>query len=155
VGGWDTTIRRTQYEKLFYSQQSSMTDVDYGVYSRQTEDTDTRRVESGAREKRLATHVREEQVKYESKVKASTETVAVPAITPQQVQSQKPALSEDELKLKLESLVVDSTVIHKKFGEGKVIKFNRGEKFVYVKFWGGEKKFIYPDAFLMGFLEMG
>lgn len=31
---------------------------------------------------------------------------------------------------------------------------NKAERFVYVKFWGGEKKFIYPDAFLMGFLEI-
>ena len=34
VGGWDTTIRRTQYEKLFYNQQSSMSEVDYSAYSR-------------------------------------------------------------------------------------------------------------------------
>ena len=32
VGGWDTTIRKTQYEKLFYNQQSSMNEVDYSVY---------------------------------------------------------------------------------------------------------------------------
>lgn len=28
VGGWDTTIRKVQYEKLFYNQQSSMLSVD-------------------------------------------------------------------------------------------------------------------------------
>ncbi|MBU3837229.1 MAG: GIY-YIG nuclease family protein [Candidatus Phocaeicola faecigallinarum] len=28
VGGWDTTIRKTQYERLFYNQQSSMLSVD-------------------------------------------------------------------------------------------------------------------------------
>ena len=28
VGGWDTTIRKAQYEKLFYNQQSSMLSVD-------------------------------------------------------------------------------------------------------------------------------
>ena len=32
--------------------------------------------------------------------------------------SENPALTEDELRIKLDSLVVDSTVIHKKFGEG-------------------------------------
>ena len=37
VGGWDTTIRKTQYEKLFYNQQSSMNDVDYNAYSRSSE----------------------------------------------------------------------------------------------------------------------
>ena len=28
VGDWDTTIRKTQYEKLFYNQQSSMMSAD-------------------------------------------------------------------------------------------------------------------------------
>lgn len=37
VGGWDTTIRKEQYEKLFYNQQSSMTKVDSDSYSKGTE----------------------------------------------------------------------------------------------------------------------
>lgn len=28
------------------------------------------------------------------------------------------------------------------------------EKFIHVKFALGEKKFVFPDAFLMGFLEL-
>lgn len=43
VGGWDTTIRKTQYEKLFYNQQSSMNEVDYSVYSRVAETTEDKR----------------------------------------------------------------------------------------------------------------
>ena len=42
----------------------------------------------------------------------------------------------------------------KKFGKGDIVKINKNEKFIYVKFWGGEKKFIFPDAFKMGFLEI-
>ena len=34
VGGWDTTIRKAQYEKLFYNQQSSMLSEDYDSYSK-------------------------------------------------------------------------------------------------------------------------
>jgi hypothetical protein len=45
VGGWDTTIRQTQYEKLFYNQQSSMTDVDYSAYTRSSELVDNKRTE--------------------------------------------------------------------------------------------------------------
>ena len=33
VGGWDTTIRKAQYEKLFYNQQSSMLSEDYDSYN--------------------------------------------------------------------------------------------------------------------------
>ncbi|MBQ3191797.1 MAG: hypothetical protein IJB61_11300 [Bacteroides sp] len=58
------------------------------------------------------------------------------------------------LETKLESIGVDSTVIHKKFGKGTVAKINKNEKFIHIKFTLGEKKFIFPDAFLMGFLEV-
>ena len=49
---------------------------------------------------------------------------------------------------------VDSSVLHKKFGKGTVMKINKNEKFIHIKFTLGEKKFIFPDAFLMGFLEL-
>lgn len=54
----------------------------------------------------------------------------------------------------LETLEVCSGVIHKKFGKGKVDRINKNEKFIFVKFVVGEKKFVFPDAFLMGFLEV-
>ena len=41
-----------------------------------------------------------------------------------------------------------------KFGKGTVVKINKNEKFIHTKFTAGEKKFIYPDAFIMGFLEV-
>ena len=43
VGGWDTTIRKTQYEKLSYNQQSSMSEVDYSAYSRSREAVENKR----------------------------------------------------------------------------------------------------------------
>ena len=68
--------------------------------------------------------------------------------------SSAPDKAEIDLKAQLEALAVDSTVIHKKFGKGTVIKINKNEKFIHIKFTLGEKKFIFPDAFLMGFLEI-
>ena len=62
--------------------------------------------------------------------------------------------TEEELRERLHTIRAGSKVIHKKFGKGDVVKINKNEKFIYVRFWGGEKKFIFPDAFLMGFLEM-
>ena len=53
-----------------------------------------------------------------------------------------------------ESIGVGCTAIHKKFGKGTVVKINKNEKFIHIKFTLGEKKFIFPDAFLMGFLEV-
>lgn len=59
-----------------------------------------------------------------------------------------------DLKKQLEKLAVDSTVVHKKFGKGTVVKINKNEKFIYVRFTLGEKKFIFPDAFQVRFLEV-
>lgn len=61
--------------------------------------------------------------------------------------------TKQDLETQLETIDIDSTVIHKKFGKGTVVKINKNEKFIHVKFTLGEKKFIFPDAFLMGFLE--
>ena len=142
VGGWDTTIRKTQYEKLFYNQQSSMSEVDYSAYSRVAETTEDKRAEQ------QRTAIKEERPK------------STPIVQPQPAKSTAVAKSSQEnravqdLESKLETIGIDSIVVHKKFGKGTVVKINKNEKFIHIKFTLGEKKFIFPDAFLMGFLEI-
>ena len=136
VGGWDTTIRKTQYEKLFYNQQSSMMDVDYTAYS---EVVETKSVDN---------EVIAENPHLQSKPVVSSSYANQPKIASQPVQT------EYDIKERLEGLMVDSTVHHKKFGKGRVVKLDKNAKFIHIKFTLGEKKFVYPDAFLMGFLEL-
>ncbi|MBQ2001888.1 MAG: GIY-YIG nuclease family protein [Bacteroidaceae bacterium] len=142
VGGWDTTIRRTQYEKLFYNQQSSMTAIDYSAYSRSNEPVEDKRTE----QPRIAVKVEQTQPAPIIQPQPTKTTVAESVSLEKQ--------TEKDLESKLESIGIDSTVIHKKFGKGTVVKFNKNEKFIHIKFTLGEKKFIFPDAFLMGFLEV-
>ena len=142
VGGWDTTIRRTQYEKLFYNQQSSMTAIDYSAYSRSNEPVEDKRTE----QPRIAVTVEQSQPTPIIQPQPTKTTVA------ERVSQEKQ--TEKDLESKLESIGIDSTVVHKKFGKGTVVKFNKNEKFIHIKFTLGEKKFIFPDAFLMGFLEV-
>ena len=144
VGGWDTTIRKTQYEKLFYNQQSSMSQVDYSSYSRDAEIAETPH--------RVAKRVDSKLAESVSQVKpiVQPQSVSPTATTAPLPESQ----TKQDLETKLESIGVDSTVIHKKFGKGAVVKINKNEKFIHIKFTLGEKKFIFPDAFLMGFLEV-
>ena len=142
VGGWDTTIRRTQYEKLFYNQQSSMTAIDYSAYSRSNEPVEDKRTE----QPRIAAKVEQTQPTPIIQPQPTKTTVA------ESVSQEKQ--TEKDLESKLESIGIDSTVVHKKFGKGTVVKFNKNEKFIHIKFTLGEKKFIFPDAFLMGFLEI-
>ena len=130
VGGWDTTIRKTQYEKLFYNQQSSMTAVDSSSYSSQPV---------------IAKVVREESKPISQQPAKETVTVVPPS---------KPSPPQD-VEVQLEAVDVDSVVVHKKFGRGIVVRIDKNVKFIHVKFAFGEKKFIFPDAFLMGFLEIG
>ena len=66
--------------------------------------------------------------------------------------SLRPTQAKVDIKAQLDALTMDSIVHHKKFGKGTVVKLNKNEKFIYIKFAIGEKKFVYPDAFLMGFL---
>ena len=144
VGGWDTTIRKTQYEKLFYNQQSSMSEVDYSSYSRVAEPDEATRI--------VAKQVDNKSTEKVLQVK--------PIVQPQPVKPTTAVVPSQEtqtihdLEAKLESIGVDSSIIHKKFGKGTVVKINKNEKFIHIKFTLGEKKFIFPDAFLMGFLEV-
>ena len=134
VGGWDTTIRKTQYEKLFYNQQYSMVSVDESAYAAPI---DSKPIE------------REEIVKKpHSQPKPVVSSQPINQPTP----SLQPVQTEADIKEQLEALTVDSIVYHKKFGKGTVVKLNKNEKFIYIKFALGEKKFVYPDAFWLGFL---
>lgn len=135
VGGWDTTIRKAQYEKLFYNQQSSMLSEDYDSYSKDEASISGSSI--------IIEPEQTEPMKTEPSSAPSSETV------PQRGQT------ETDVRILLNRLQTGSTVTHKKFGKGEVVKFNSNEKYLYVRFIIGEKKFIFPDAFLMGFLEIG
>jgi hypothetical protein len=143
VGGWDTTIRKTQYEKLFYNQQSSMTAVDYSSYAKKSEPIEIKRVEI----KRSNTEIK--PVQHQLKVAPIPTHTSFNPIPPSSQVGEK-----EILKTKLEELSTESIILHKKFGRGEIIKINKNEKFIHIKFGIGEKKFVFPDAFLMGFLEI-
>ena len=130
VGGWDTTIRKSQYEKLFYNQQDSMNEVDYSAYSKVAEPNEDKQIQS-------KTDVNKQVVK--------------PAVVTQTTSS-RPFDKNAELMAKLERVTVGSIVSHKKFGKGTVVKLNSNDRYIYIKFTLGEKKFVFPDAFVMGFL---
>lgn len=141
VGGWDTTIRKSQYERLFYNQQSSMSEVDEEAYTQKSET---------ATEPRVTVKTPVQSVVAQPKpvvaqpVKTAASEVAKPVHTDE----------AEDLKARLERIEVGDIVYHKKFGKGEVVKINKNEKFIYVKFMLGEKKFMFPGAFLDGFLEV-
>ena len=145
VGGWDTTIRRSQYEKFFYNQQLSLTDVDYTPYGYAADAVGTGESPAAKSTRQDAAHKKAGQARlqgYDSKAR------------PDALSDASVRMPQARLKDSMASVGIGTTVRHKKFGNGKVVKINRNEKFIFVKFPVGEKKFVFPDAFDMGFLQL-
>ena len=119
-----------------------MSEIDCSSYSRGAEP-----VENTYREVKRVDNKPAEKVPQVKPIVQPQPMKPTVVVTPSQESHTK-----QELEAKLESIGIDSTVIHKKFGKGTVVKINKYEKFIHIKFTLGEKKFIFPDAFLMGFL---
>ncbi|MBR4128808.1 MAG: restriction endonuclease, partial [Bacteroidaceae bacterium] len=145
VGGWDTTIRKKEYEKLYYNQQTSISEYDESVY-RSSYNRTTKTHDDVPEAKRVT--VSKASSSYERVVTpvATTMATAPVAVAP------TPSLDLAALQQRLDTLEMGASVLHKKFGIGTVERLNKGEKFIYVKFSEGEKKFIFPDALVNGFL---
>ena len=143
VGGWDTVIRREEYDRLFVSQQETMT--------------------SGLRTSSISEPIVAKPIEARrpiisepiKKVVAPTSKPSTTPITP----SAKPAPVVPEKPKAPEYIPphveVGTVVTHKIFGEGTITWVQQSKKYVYVKFVGkGDKTFVYPDAFKQGFLTV-
>lgn len=143
VGGWDTVIKREEYEQMFYNQQATM-------------------------EADSATAIEEEPVEAAdavTPVTTSKKTVTVtpghkqPLVTAQYGIDKKTTAATTQPAKKQEEYVAPDVkegdiVKHKTFGNGTVTWFDKAGKHIRVKFAAGEKTFIFPEAFKMGFLSV-
>ena len=50
-----------------------------------------------------------------------------------------------------EHLQVGQTITHKSFGQGEIVSID--DKYIFVRFHSYEKKFLFPDAFIRGYLS--
>ena len=144
VGGWDTVIRREEYERLFASQQETMTS---GL--RTSQGTPIVAVPAREKKEKEVTQTFVEPKKPIITGVVKPKLVVAPVVTPKTA-VEKPK-GPEYIPPHIE---VGTVVVHKMFGEGEVawIKEN---KYVYVKFTTmGGKNFIYPDAFKQGFLKL-
>lgn len=132
VGGWDTVLRREEYEELYGKQQATMTDFEEILIP-----------EKYRAEKSGKT--------AENEIAA---TVTDNAYASAQKQDEEKLAAKKALKEMLAKVQVGITVTHKKFGDGVVVWIDSAKKYLRVKFDAGEKQFVFPDAFLMKFLEV-
>ena len=123
-----------------------MSAIDSSVFSKFVEPVDTKREERKRAESEEQERVRQNSSAEPEQFVKPTEAAPKPTV--------QTSDAEDILLEKLELFGVDSIVLHKKFGRGVVVKMDKNAKYIHIKFILGEKKFLFPDAFLMGFLEV-
>ena len=112
VGGWDTVIRREEYEKLFFNQQATMqTTISEAIVEE--------------------TAITEEKLKVEPKVNPYVVTT-----------TQKQEVSEEKSTFDYSKVIVGTLVSHAKFGDGIIINIDKAQKYIKIKFAVGEKMFV-------------
>lgn len=131
IGGWDTVLKREEYDVLYANQRASM--------------------------------VKTEKVRIDIEPVRKTSIAAVKKKIPENIEDVKQHTvisytvtmenSEKELQEMIAGVKKGAKVSHKAFGEGEVIKMTSDHK-IYVKFQVGQKMFIFPDAFVKGFLVL-
>ncbi len=126
IGGWDTVLRREEYEALYSKQQATMTDF--------------------------------ENILIPEKYRASKENANVATAKKEVAATDTVVIKEDDsaqkaLEEMLAKVHVGVTVTHKKFGQGTIAWIDNAIKHMRIKFSVGEKQFIFPDAFILGFLK--
>lgn len=128
IGGWDTVLKREEYEALYSKQQATMTDFKaiLGV---------------------------DEFTKGDAKIETKTAAPATTS-TPATKPAEEPKKDEPDWATILADVDTGTKVSHKKFGEGIVVKMDKAKKYIHIKFDAGEKQFIFPDAFVNGFLTL-
>ena len=136
VGGWDTVVKRKEYEQLFYNQQSTMN-------APEINEADVAEADEEPELQKDPVPARTPPAKPDFVTAAFG--VKSPIIPAKPKQPEKP-------KVDVSGIAVGSAVAHAKFGIGKVIELSRG--YVTVRFEQGEKRFLFPNAFESGFLKV-
>lgn len=146
VGGWDTAIKREEYDSLFYNQQATMKVPTV----KQSEELPKTFIES----KPTIVPIASNKVSYVSGQYDVKPTVSMVAENnaPYGTSVQKLDSKKEEVKLDLSSVREGAFVTHKTFGQGMITNLDKAKKHIRVKFAVGEKTFLFPDAFKNGFL---
>ena len=140
IGGWDTTIRKEEYEKLFYNQQATMTapiiqDTISEDFTLPFDDSEIA----------ASDDMKDEEIVFSSAVDYTANNGTATG-------SPTPDKAEEDIDLS--AVTVGTKVIHAKFGEGTVVKIDKRSAYVHVAFSVGEKTFGLYNAFKMGFLKI-
>ncbi|MBQ3013517.1 MAG: GIY-YIG nuclease family protein [Clostridia bacterium] len=150
IGGWDTVIRREEYEKLFFNQQATMDAPEREEFVEEKEELEPVAVPVMVTPQAPTQKAVSPLVTKAYGITSPTPAATTPKTVPQQQQAEKPAVDKSRL-------VVGAIVHHKVFGDGEIIKVDKAATHITVKFKVGEKPFIVDGgtycAFKNGFLK--
>ena len=150
IGGWDTVIRREEYEKLFFNQQATMDAPEREEFVEEKEELEPVAVPVMVTPQAPTQKAVSPLVTKAYGIASPTPAATTPKTVPQQQQAEKPAVDKSKL-------VVGAIVHHKVFGNGEIIKVDKAATHITVKFKVGEKPFIVDGgtycAFKNGFLK--
>lgn len=149
VGGWDTVIKKEEYEKLFYNQQAAMeapavdeSDVPDKPFVAVTDDDD----------EEVAPPTKAKTIPIAPK---TTTTYNTPNYITSAYGIKSPVAPQPKKVEKVEVDVswvkIGTPVKHKSFGEGKVVRIK--DNYLTVSFGKAEKMFILPDCVANGFIS--
>ena len=157
VGGWDTVLKKEEYEKLFYNQQSTM-DVPEAEQPAPVEDIPAEKPEPKPAQQQASTTIKPKQTyvtgQYGVKPTAGMVAEDKKAYNAQQ----QPAKPEPD-PVDYSKIIVGAKVLHKSFGEGTITKIDQKKTKIDVAFANGSKSFIIEkssafNAFVKGFLQI-
>ena len=139
IGGWDITIRRAEYEKLFYNQQATLQSV--------SADTDSAGFaeDSVTNDKSVDYDV---HARHDDRVEMST-----PGMSFNRKQSESITNEDVANHVDIPAVKMGTEVIHAKFGKGEIVRVDTKGKYIFVAFAAGEKQFA-ETAFAQGFLKL-
>lgn len=146
VGGWDTVLRREEYEALYGKQQASLTSFEEIILQQDNETTTANGTE----------HTANDNLTTESGTNAQNgTTVQTPgaAQTASTIAKIADPAKPDWTTI-LAPVTTGTTVTHKTFGQGTVTKLDKTKKYLTVSFAAGQKNFVFPNAFIDGFLKL-
>ncbi len=140
IGGWDTVLRRDEYNALYANQQATLSLQSAILASVEEEPEEKPIIKKPAEKKPVTPPAKTIAQKYG----------ITPPSTPSGVISTP--IQKPKAEIKLPEVAVGDKVKHKKFGEGTIAFMDKAGKKLRVRFTDGEKLFIFPEAFTGGFL---
>ena len=157
VGGWDTVLKKAEYDQLFYNQQATMA----APIVEQPEEVEEPEPIIVKKPEPVVAKPKTTYITGQYGVKPTASMVAeqpAPYGVKKPAAPAQPEKKADEPQVDYSKIVIGAKVIHKAFGKGTIVSIDQKRSKADVKFATGQKSFIIEkgnsfNAFVKGFLK--